>query len=91
MVFEKKLPIFVAPYPSEVHNITAKGAAAVMKLVVERRSNHNHAAFAQDRGQWADGKTEDEAVGKLVRTHGERLGIRVEVVGDPPEPDVMIA
>ena len=29
-----------------------------MKIFVERRSNHYHAAFAQDRGRWGDGKTE---------------------------------
>ena len=62
-----------------------------MKIVVERRSNHYHAAFAQDRGRWADGETEDEAVGKLVRTHGKALGILVEVVGEPLEPEVVIA
>ncbi len=62
-----------------------------MKIVVERRSNHYHAAFAQDRGRWADGKTEDEAVGKLVRSHGEALGIRVEVAGEPLEPEIVIA
>ena len=62
-----------------------------MKIVVERRSNHYHAAFAQDRGRWGDGKTDDEAVGNLVRTHGEALGIRVEVVGEPLETEVVIA
>ncbi len=62
-----------------------------MKIVVERRSNHYHAAFAQDRGRWADGKTEDEAVGKLVRSHGEGLGIRVEVAGEPLELEIVIA
>ena len=62
-----------------------------MKIAVERRSNHYHAAFAQDRGRWSDGKTEDEAVGKLIRTHGEALGIRVEVVGEPLGPEVVIA
>ena len=62
-----------------------------MKIVVERRSNHYHAAFAQDRGRWGDGKTEDEAVGNLLRLHGETLEIVVEVVGEPMEPNVMIA
>ncbi|MEI7607117.1 MAG: hypothetical protein WCJ64_07015 [Rhodospirillaceae bacterium] len=62
-----------------------------MKIVVERRSNHYHAAFAQDRGRWGDGKTDDEAVGNLVRTHGEALGIRVEVIGEPLETEVVIA
>ena len=62
-----------------------------MKIVVERRSNHYHAAFAQDRSRWADGRTDDEAVGKLVRMHGEALGIRVEVIGEPLEPEIVIA
>ena len=61
-----------------------------MKIVVERRSNHYHAAFSQDRGRWADGKTQDEAVGKLVRLHGEALGILVESVGEPLDPDVVV-
>ncbi|MEI7606669.1 MAG: hypothetical protein WCJ64_04725 [Rhodospirillaceae bacterium] len=62
-----------------------------MKIVVERRTNRYHAAFAQDRGRWADGRTEDETVGKLVRSHGEALGIRVELVGEPLEPEIVIA
>ena len=62
-----------------------------MKIVVERQSNHFHAAFAQDRGRWSDGMTEDEAVGKLVRLHGEKVGIRVEVIGEPMEPHVVVA
>ena len=62
-----------------------------MKIVVERRSNHFHAAFAQDRGCWSDGLTEDEAVGKLIRLHGEKVGIHVEVVGEPMEPNMVVA
>ncbi len=62
-----------------------------MKIVVERRTNHYHAAIAKDRGRWGDGKTVDEAVGNLVRKHGDAMGITVEVVGEPPDPNAVIA
>ncbi len=62
-----------------------------MKIVVERRSNHHHAAFANDRSRWGDARTVEEAIGSLVRQHGEAPGIRVEVIGEPIDPNVLIA
>ncbi len=48
------------------------------KIVVTRRSDDYHASISGQSGLWGCGKTESEAIGDLVQSHPEALGITVE-------------
>jgi len=50
-------------------------------IILEKRATDTMAYIEGKRVMWDCGKTSDEAIGRLVRTHGPRLGIRIQ---DPP-------
>jgi len=48
-----------------------------MDIVVTKRSDDYHAALADNSRIWESGKTQVEAIGKLVISAGDILGITV--------------
>lgn len=53
-------------------------ASGGIKLVVTRRSDDYHVCINGDKTLWGCGKTIDEAIGSCVRSHRDRLGIKIE-------------
>jgi len=47
------------------------------RITIETRTHDYHVHIDNDRGKWACGKTIDDAIGNLVRTHREALGIEI--------------
>jgi len=52
------------------------------EIVVRARSTDIHACFANDHKCWESGSNISEAVGKLLRSHAKKLGIKVTVSDD---------
>jgi len=53
------------------------------EIIVQARSNDVHACLVNDKKCWESGKNISEAVGKLLRSHAKKLGIKVTVSDDP--------
>ncbi|MFA6432712.1 MAG: hypothetical protein WCV82_02745 [Candidatus Paceibacterota bacterium] len=47
-------------------------------IIVSKRSDDYHAQLAHYCGAWDCGKTADEAIGALIRTHSKKFGIKLE-------------
>jgi hypothetical protein len=54
-------------------------------IVVTKRANDYHAAV--EPGQWESGKTEAEAIGKLIISHSTLFGIAI-ILEVEPKPKV---
>ena len=48
--------------------------------ITERLSGGYHAQFKGHPGQWSAGKSIDEAVGSLLRTHWQELNIGIRLI-----------
>lgn len=51
---------------------------AFLEIVVTQRVVDYHAALATDPAVWGCGKTEEEAIGDLVRSHPEVFNVSVK-------------
>ena len=52
-----------------------------MKITIEQRAHDCHAHINDDRRLWAAGKSADEAIGNLIRTHASQFGITIDLMG----------
>lgn len=61
-------------------------------ITITKRADDYHAHIDGDKRLWGCGRTPREAVGSVVWTHGDRLGIDIEDQGggelaQPPRPE----
>ena len=54
----------------------------MLKITVTKRANGIRAYFENEEDQYALGRTTDEAVGNLIRSHQERSGVQIEWAAD---------
>lgn len=47
-------------------------------IIVTRRQDDYHACLKEDAAIWACGKTENEAIGNLIRFHPQKFDIIIE-------------
>ena len=51
----------------------------MLKIIVTRRTEDYHACLENQTGIWGSGKTQDEAIGDVVRSHKDTFKIEIEV------------
>lgn len=49
-----------------------------MKIIMTKRTSDIHVCPEGQPGIWAAGKTQDEALGNLIRYHSEHFGLEIE-------------
>lgn len=51
-------------------------------IVITPRTSDYHAHIEGNKTLWECGKTPNEAIGALIRTHGDKLGLVIQFPGD---------